>query len=263
MGDVVDVVDVLGAVVDGEMGTVVVVLCGTVDVGVAVQGFVVAVGPTPPPGVDVVGAGVEVVEVTAAGVDVVGAGVEVVEVTAAGVEVVGAGAEVVEVTGAGVEVEGAGAEVVEVVGAGVEVVGAGVEVVVVMGTIAWLVKVTSVTPGPIVTLTRPAARFAEPARRSSGSTEILETPTPGTEVSAIETGVPAGKLPATEQRPPGAGPAGTFMARLPTMKTKLVPIVTPGPATLQSLTSPVSNELVKVTIVWVETPPSATATVAV
>ncbi len=114
----------------------------------------------------------------------------------------------------------------------------------------------------MLTFTGPPAMSAAPERRLAGSTAMAMTATPAEGLSVIEWSVPAGKLPATEQKPPGVGPSGTLTAWAPTMNTKLVPVAMPVPATLHSLSWPISNELVKVTTVWVETEPSTTATVA-
>jgi len=203
-------------VVGGELGMVVDVPCRTAVVGVVpTHGLVVGVVTAVGPGADVVGG--------------------VVAAVGPGTDVVGEGAEVVEVVDAGTDVVGEGAEVVEVVDAGTDVVGEVVEVVVVATTPA-LTNVTSVTPGPTVTPTRREERLGVLETRSVGSTAIAVTLTPISRFSVIDTSAPARKLPATEQNPPGAGPAGTFTAMLPTMNTKLVPALTPGPATLHSLT---------------------------
>lgn len=242
-----------GTVVEGRL------LTGVVEVGDAT----VVVGDTSRHGVVVV-VDTAAVPTTAVGVVVVGATV-VEPGRGRVVVVVGARGAV-----AGAVVVGARGPVVGVVvvGAGVVVVGTGatlVGVVVVVGATeaeARLVKVTSVAPAPMLTLTWPPAMSATPESRSAGSTAIAVTVAPTEGLSVIERSVPAGKLPATEQKPPGVGPAGTLTAWAPTMNTKLVPATMPVPATLHSLSWPISNELVKVTTVWVETGPSTTATVA-
>lgn len=278
---VVDVAETVGGtvVVDETRdagATVVVELGGTVTGSWPEQGIVVAVDPDPGAVVDVELVGVVVIVVTEPGTvvdadEVQGAVVVVVGASEAGrvVAVVvgdGGAVEVGETPLPGRVVVVVGWAVVVVVVVGATRAGGSVDVVVgatVDVGVSRLVNVASVTPGPIRTTTVAPPRLGAPTARAAGETLMADTSRPRGRTSETTTFVATGNDPATAQKPPGAGPAGTDTAVAPTAKLKLEPTATPSPATLQILSGLTSAWLVKVTVVWVETSPATMVTWAV
>jgi hypothetical protein len=266
---VVEVVD-RGTVVDVDAnGTVVEVDAKGTVVEVATRGTVVEVDNIADV-VDVVAGGnvVEVgtmdnvvVEVVVGGSDVV---VEVLTGTDAVVEVVATSGTAVVVVGRTVEVVDIGTVVVGAGGmvAGVVVGTSAGGVVVVVGSVGRVtvsfVTLISVTPVPVRTVTDPLVRLGPTLTRSGGATLMAATCMPAGTASATVTSVPTGNVPARAQLP-----AGTETTWLATLKENGVPRVTPGPATLQTLTWLVWSSLVKVTVASWARVPATTSTWAV